>query len=243
MATFVMIHGAWHGGWCFDPLRPLLEAKGHRLIAPDLPGMGGSDADLAAVTLDGWAEFVANICRTADTPVILCGHSRGGIVISQAAETAPEAINALVYITAMLVPPDISREALKTLNDSNPDFTSIIQRHASGVATTVDPARAPAIFAQLSPMKLSATAAQRLRADPTSPRSANLHLTHARYGSLRRHYIECVYDLTIPIIDQRRMQALQPCASVITLNADHSPFFSVPKDLAAALTTIATQFA
>ena len=51
MATFVLIHGSWHGGWCFDEVRALLETQGHAVIAPDLPGMGGNEAELAAVTL------------------------------------------------------------------------------------------------------------------------------------------------------------------------------------------------
>src|SRR5580765_5765914 len=93
MATFVLIHGSWHGGWCFDEVKALLEAAGHRVIAPDLPGMGGTEAELGAVTLQGWADFVAGLCRDApQRPVVLAGHSRGGLVIGQDAETAPEAI-------------------------------------------------------------------------------------------------------------------------------------------------------
>ena len=59
MATFVLIHGSWHGGWCFDEVKARLEALGHEVIAPDLPGMGGSVAELRAVTLQGWADFTA----------------------------------------------------------------------------------------------------------------------------------------------------------------------------------------
>jgi pimeloyl-ACP methyl ester carboxylesterase len=121
MATFVMIHGAWHGGWCFDILRPLLEAKGHQMIAPDLPGMGGDEPTLAAVTLESWTDFVADLCRNADAPVILCGHSRGGIVISQAAEAAPDSIAALVYICAMLIPNGMSRADMRATGQHNPE--------------------------------------------------------------------------------------------------------------------------
>ena len=49
MATFILIHGAWHGGWSFDLVQPILEAQGHKVIAPDLPGMGGTDEELAAL--------------------------------------------------------------------------------------------------------------------------------------------------------------------------------------------------
>jgi pimeloyl-ACP methyl ester carboxylesterase len=237
MATFVMIHGAWHGGWCFDPLRTLLEERGHRVIAPDLPGMGGDAQVLAAVALDGWASFTSGLCREADDPVILCGHSRGGIVVSQAAEVAPEAIAALVYICAMLLPSGLSRVDMKPLVAPNPDFEAIISPVPGG--TVVDPARAPNIFAQLSPPTLATAAAARLVAEPSGPRATPLALTDGRYGTVPRHYIECLHDRTIPIADQRYMQSRQPCDTVTTLEADHSPFLSAPRALADALISIA----
>jgi pimeloyl-ACP methyl ester carboxylesterase len=237
MATFVMIHGAWHGGWCFDALRPLLAAKGHHMIAPDLPGMGGDEATLAAVTLEGWAEFAVATCRDADAPVILCGHSRGGIVISEAAEAAPESIAALVYICAMLIPSGQSRADMRAANQPNPGFDAIRSTIPSG--SVIDARGAAAVFAQLSPPDLAATAMARLVTEPEAPTNTPLQLTDARYGKVPRHYIECLNDRAITIEDQRRMQATLPCASVTTLDTDHSPFLSAPNDLANALLAIA----
>jgi pimeloyl-ACP methyl ester carboxylesterase len=237
MATFVMVHGAWHGGWCFDTLRPLLEGAGHQMIAPDLPGMGGTANELAAVTLGGWADYVATIVRDATAPVILVGHSRGGVVISETAERVPDQIAALVYICAMLLPSGMSRDEMRKVNDPNPDFNAI--RSAVPGGTVIDKAKAASIFAQLSPPDLAAAAAVRLVAEPAAPMTTMLSLSDAHYGSVSRHYIECLHDLTIPIGDQRRMQALQPCASVISLAADHSPFLSTPRELATALVAIA----
>jgi pimeloyl-ACP methyl ester carboxylesterase len=243
MATFVLIHGAWHGGWCFDPLVPLLEAAGHEVIAPDLPGMGGDEATLAAITLDGWGAFVADICRTAQEPVILCGHSRGGLVISTAAELAPEAISALVYICAMLLPDGMSRASFKEHAEPNPEFDAIIRHLPHGHGMEVDQAGAPFVFAQLSPFDVAQAAAARLVSEPMSARTTPLSLSDARYGSIPRHYIECLHDLTIPIADQRAMQTLLPCASVTSLEADHSPFLSTPQALSDALITIAERAA
>jgi pimeloyl-ACP methyl ester carboxylesterase len=241
MATFVMIHGAWHGGWCFDILKPLLEAPGHRMVAPDLPGMGGDEAALAAVTLADWAEFTADLCRQAHEPVILCGHSRGGIVISEAAERAPDSIAALVYICAMLLPTGVSREEVRKISVPNPAFNAIRFNVAGG--TVIDPAHAPAVFAQLSPEHLAKSAAARLLTEPFAPSATTLQLTDARYGSVPRHYIECIHDLTIPIEDQRRMQSEQPCLSVTSLDADHSPFLSRPVELSKALLSISERYA
>ena len=61
MAVFVLIHGAWHGGWCWDELSARLERLGHRVIAPDLPGMGADRTPLEQVTLALWGRFVADI--------------------------------------------------------------------------------------------------------------------------------------------------------------------------------------
>jgi pimeloyl-ACP methyl ester carboxylesterase len=239
MTHFVFVHGAWHRGWSFDALRPLLAEQGHSMSAPDLPGMGGSDAELGAVTLAGWADYIAGICKQAGESVILAGHSRGGIVISEVAERIPDQITSLVYICAMLLPSEMSREMLKSLVPPNPNFQAIIRPDTSGFATLVDPIRAPSIFAQLSLPEAARAAAARLVAEPSAPRLTPLSLTQARYGSVPRHYIECVHDLTIPIGDQRAMQTLQPCATVTSLEADHSPFLSTPQALADALHAIA----
>jgi pimeloyl-ACP methyl ester carboxylesterase len=236
MATFILIHGSWHGGWCFDHVADALRAAGHDVIAPDLPGMGGDEATLRAVSLQGWADFAVALCRDAgQRPVILAGHSRGGLVVSQAAETAPDAIDALVYICAMMLPDGMARAQFKTLEGPNPAFDAIISPLFGGAGTVVDPARAGAIFAQLSPRADVEQAMARLVAEPHAPRSTPLRLTPARFGSLPRHYIECLHDKTIAITSQRRMQAMVPGAMVTSLDADHSPFFSRPEELTAAL--------
>jgi glutathione S-transferase len=78
MAGFVLIHGSWHGGWCFDKLAAILEARGHTVVAPTLPGMGGTEAEMAAVTLEDWGDFAAQHCRDLQArlggaPVVLGG--------------------------------------------------------------------------------------------------------------------------------------------------------------------------
>jgi pimeloyl-ACP methyl ester carboxylesterase len=94
VATFVLIHG----GWSWDSIVPLLEKRGHTVLAPDLPGMGDDKTPLQEVSLESWASFVAELIRRQSEPVILVGRSRGGIVISRTAEYIPERIRALVYV-------------------------------------------------------------------------------------------------------------------------------------------------
>lgn len=236
MATFILIHGSWHGGWCFDLVRERLEAAGHHVETPDLPGMGADEEGLGAVTLDGWAAFVAGLCRRApQRPVVLAGHSRGGLVVSQAAEIAPEAVDALVYICAMMLPDGMSRADFKRTEGPNPPFDALISPTPGGKGTLITGEDPGAVFAQLSPPDLVARAMARLVAEPHGPRSTPLRLTPDRFGKLPRTYIECTADRTIPIESQRRMQQMVPGARVVTLWADHSPFLSRPEALAETL--------
>lgn len=214
----------------------MLEAAGHVVFAPNLPGMGGDEATLRVVTLQSWAEFTVDLCRNAaQHPIVLVGHSRGGIVISAVAELAPESVDTLVYVCAMMLPAGMSRADFRSLVAPDPAYAAMVLPTEGGAGTVVDPSLAPAVFAQLSPPDAVAAAMLRLVAEPNGPRDTPLHITPARFGSIPRTYVECTEDRTIPIESQRLMQRLVPGANVVTLRADHSPFLSQPRDLAEAL--------
>ncbi|AXU18940.1 hypothetical protein C7W88_07690 [Novosphingobium sp. THN1] len=136
MAGFVLIHGSWHGGWCFDPVAEILRARGHTVVAPTLPGMGGTAEEMAAVTLDRWGDFAAQHCRDLKAqgvgPVVLGGHSRGGLVVSTAAERDPSAMDAIVYICAMMLPAGMSRAEFKELEGPNPPSMRSFPRFTAG---------------------------------------------------------------------------------------------------------------
>jgi pimeloyl-ACP methyl ester carboxylesterase len=104
MATFVLVHGAWHGGWCWRKVTPLLRAAGHGVLAPTLTGLG-ERAHLATpeVGLDTHVQDVLNVLVFEDlTDVVLVGHSYGGLVIAGVAEQAPERLAHLVYLDAQV---------------------------------------------------------------------------------------------------------------------------------------------
>ncbi|ROS41747.1 alpha/beta fold hydrolase [Amycolatopsis thermoflava] len=107
MTTYLLVHGAWHTGECWTRVTPLLEAAGHRVLAPTLTGYGDT-AHLAGpeVGLDTHVADVTGLIREEDlTDVVLVGHSYAGLVISSVANELPDRIARLVYLDAM-VPED-----------------------------------------------------------------------------------------------------------------------------------------
>ena len=102
MSTYLLSHGAWQGAWCWRKVIPLLEANGHTVLAPDLPGHGDDTTPPATVTLKSYADHICQIAGAQSEPVILVGHSMGGVAITQAAEDCSKQIGALVYMCAYL---------------------------------------------------------------------------------------------------------------------------------------------
>lgn len=103
--TFVLIHGAWHGGWCWRFVADRLRANGHRVFAPTLTGLGERCHLIEAVTsLDVSIADVENLLEAEELDdVVLVGHSFGGLVASGVADRKRDALRALVFLDSLLV--------------------------------------------------------------------------------------------------------------------------------------------
>jgi pimeloyl-ACP methyl ester carboxylesterase len=170
-------------------------------------------------------------------PVILCGHSRGGIVASAAAEREPSVIQALVYITAFMLPSGTSLRMFQA-QAPNAAFDRGISPAADGAAVRFDPVIARSVLYHRAPRRLREAACARLVAEPVTPLVTPMSLTEARFGGIPRHYIECIDDRALLLARQREMQQRLPCASVTSLDSDHSPFLCCPASLANALMAV-----
>src|SRR5580692_7125086 len=107
MATFVLVHGAWHGSWCWKRVRSALQKQGHEVFTPTLTGIGERAHLLArAIDLETHTRDVLNLIRWEELDdIILCGHSYGGMIVTGVADRLPERLRALVYLDAF-VPDD-----------------------------------------------------------------------------------------------------------------------------------------
>ena len=237
MSSYVLVHGAWHGGWCWDKVVPLLEKKGHKVEAPDLPGHGKDRTPISEISLQAYADHICGILDAQPEPVILVGHSMGGAVIAQAGEYRPRKIKFLIYVTAYLLQDgEFMMQVFMQDTESSLGLAIIVAENQTymtlrddtvkevfyGDCSDLDVARAKSLFV---PQALA-------------PFATPVITTEENFGRLPRVYIECLRDRVVSPSVQKKMYTALPCKKVISMDTSHSPFFSAPEDLVTHLTSL-----
>lgn len=237
MSTFVLVHGSWHGAWCWHKVVPLLQQAGHRAIALDLPGHGRDWTPARDISMQSYVDAVTKVLDAQAEPVILVGHSRGGIVISQTAEQRPEKIRTLVYLAAFLIP---NGEAMlpTALSDTESLIVSnLVVDEAQGHHMLKEEAFAQALYADCPAQDL-ALARALLTPEPNAPVGTPLQLSDERYGRIPRIYIETRQDKGVTPGLQNRMYTSTPCQRIISMDTGHSPFLAAPEKLVSHLISL-----
>jgi pimeloyl-ACP methyl ester carboxylesterase len=136
MHTFVLIHGGWHGGWCWNRVAKLLRQDGHDVFTPTLTGLCERSHLLTdAVGLKTHVDDVVNLLKWESlSDVVLVGHSYGGIVISQVAEQAASALRAIVFLDAFL-----PENGQSLANIAAPRVRELIAQARASGGTTIAP--------------------------------------------------------------------------------------------------------
>jgi pimeloyl-ACP methyl ester carboxylesterase len=232
ISRVLLVHGAWHGAWCWDRVLELLRSSGYRPEAMDLPGHGDSPEPLGDLHRD--ADAVAARLDTIGEPTLLVGHSYGGMVITDAG--SHEAVAALVYVCAFM--PTAGQSLMDTWRGQRrpegaaesdllgcvrfTDDESAMYLEGDGVVSALYGDCDPPVQ-QWSLERLG----QQLTASFTQvPR-------HVAWASKPTTYVVCTEDRSIPAWHQRRMAG--NASRVAELTAGHSPFLSTPDTLTRVL--------
>lgn len=231
---YVLIHGAWHGSWCWKDLVPELLVPGVDIITPTLPGHGSDETPFSQINLQTYVKYISAIVEEQEKPVILVGHSMAGVIISQVAENVPHKIACLVYLAAFL--PEDQSSLLDEVKKSKSNTLALetrINRDVNEIAL-INSNRLIDIFYNNCSAEQAHFALSHLQKEPYQPFLDPIEVTKKNFAQVRKIYVECLQDKTILIEDQRRMHTRADC-QVVSLNTDHSPFFSDPVSLSGVL--------
>jgi pimeloyl-ACP methyl ester carboxylesterase len=236
--TVVLVHGAWHGAWCWERVVPLLEDGGLAVMAVDLPGHGEEAG--ALTDLHGDAQRVREVLDAGTGPVVLVGHSYGGAVISEAG--AHDRVQELVFVAALpldadetcMVAASSEAEAAALSHEGRPDLGAALRIAEDGTAT-VDPGLAAEIFYGDCDDATKAWAIARL--GPHLLDALQQQPAAVAWRTKPSTYAVCAEDGAIHPGLQRLLA--KRCTTTVEWPTSHSPFLSRPELVADLLADVA----
>ena len=235
MSSFVLVHGASHGAWCWKKIIPLLLQEGHTVVAPDLPGHGQDKTPIASITLKAYTDRVCEVLDDQTERVILVGHSMGGIVVTQVGEYRPEKIKRIVYLSAIV--PANGESWFQSIQEIY-DSSLIVVADDKSYYSYKDELVEDLFYGDCSEDDIS-FAKSNIVPQPMGPVAESIQITEEKYGSIPRVYIECLRDKTLIPAFQKKMYTIVPCEQIISMDTSHSPFLSAPEGLARHLLSFA----
>ncbi|UCE30629.1 MAG: alpha/beta hydrolase [Burkholderiales bacterium] len=235
MKCYVLVHGAWHGGWCWSRVIPLLAGAGYRVLAPTLTGLGDREHLFGAAVDLAWhvRDVLALIEAEELDRVVLVGHSYGGNVITGVADAMRERIAHCVYLDAV-VPSDEVTEWCWADNgtaEMRAHRLAAIRDAGCGLAL---PAPEPASFGVIEEADLQ-WLARRLRPMPAATYTRKIRLAHGGSAGLRRTYVAATRPVYGPMQATHRRLGGADGWHYVELDTGHDMMLTAPSALAQLL--------
>lgn len=236
MATFVLVHGGHHGGWCYQKVARLLQKSGHAVYAPSLTGLGEREHLLfPGINLDTHITDVVALLEAEDlTDAILVGHSYGGMVITGAADRAPGRVGHRVYLDAAY---PVDGESLLAHAGANIAPLEQTKRAVNGVELVGFPEQMPPQFFGITDPADVAFTAARLRGHPWACYTQPLRLANeAAMRAIPESHIICTSTTPGRAMDLLRERA---AGRVWDIDTGHDLMITEPEWTAARLEDVA----
>jgi pimeloyl-ACP methyl ester carboxylesterase len=221
--TIVLVHGAWHGPWTWERVENELTAAGWRVRTVDLPSVVQTDGPRFGLHDD--AEVIRQRIADIDGPVVIVAHSYGGVATSEGAADLPN-VRGIVYLAAFQL--DIGESVLSACDGKPPEWWNIN-------GDTITPRMAREVFYADLTREDSDRAIAHLR--PQSLAAFTETLKAAAWRTVPSTYVVCEQDRAIPVAAQELMSAR--AANTLRLSSSHSPFLSMPDDVARLIADVA----
>ncbi|WP_300600927.1 alpha/beta fold hydrolase [Niabella sp.] len=237
--TYVLVHGAGHGAWCWKKIIPVLEANGYQAVALDLPSRGSDPSKLANITLIDDVKRVTDIANATDGHVILVGHSSGGVIISQAADLlGAKKVDKLIYLDAFLPQNGESVFSLAEKIGQNKEGPSVAKQEMPAPERFLftedkksfkwNPELVQQLFYHDCSQEDITFAQKNLTWNSVASIATPVNVSDDSYGVIKKYYILCAEARDL---DKSSMVTNVQCEKVYKLPSGHSPFLSMPGKL------------
>lgn len=243
--VFILVHGGWHGAWCWNKVLPLLKEKGIKAVAIDLPGHGEDKTPVASVTLEGYVSRIVEAAGSVKGPVILLGHSSGGIPVAEAAERlTPDKVASLVFLDAFMPQNGETVFSLVEKYPNKPDenngaaLAQSLLFSADKKSTILNLDKVQELLYHDCSEADVAYAKAHLGAQPMATQLTPVSVTEKNYGAVPKYYILCTEAKDF---DKAKISTNVPCKKIYQLPSSHSPFFSMPDKLVEVIEDIYKQ--
>jgi pimeloyl-ACP methyl ester carboxylesterase len=234
--TFVLVHGAWHGGWCWRGVADRLRAAGHRVFTPTCTGLGERAHQLSRdITLDSFTRDVAAVIEAEELQdIVLVGHSFGGLPVSGVADLMPERVRSLVFLDSLLVQPGRSPADGLTA-DVVAARRKAAEETSGGLSLPVPP---PSAFGVTAPAEM-AWLERRLTPHPFSTYASPLNIGKPIGNGLPCTYVACTSPVYLPLEGVRTWARQQAGWRWEEIATGHDAMVTAPEELAEMLERLA----
>ncbi len=236
--TFVLVHGAWEDATIWSAVISRLDEAGFEAVAVNLPGRAPDTTPMQQVSLDLYRDKVIEAIDEVEAPVVLVGHSFGGMTISAVAEHAPEAVARLVYVAAYLPRDGQSLQDL-AYSDAQSQVGPHFRVDEARLIAWIDPPARADLFLNDASTDLREGFAATMVDEPLIPLGTKVVLTNERFGAVPKSYIHTTRDIVVSRALQAQMVEGVSLAASAELDSGHAPFLTRPDDLASALIEVA----
>ncbi|MGH7985106.1 MAG: alpha/beta fold hydrolase [Candidatus Binataceae bacterium] len=239
--NFVLVHGSWHGAWCWTAVIGELERNGYRALAVDLPGHGINRCAPAHVTRDAYIESVVSFIEQHGLDnVVLAGHSLAGITIPGVAARIPKRIKRVVFVSALIIEDGVATaEELAPLMAAHAEATHGLAEGNPDLILTAE--RFRAAFIQDGTRDLQDFVYSALTPEPTAPLLEPVRMNRFYELDIPSSYLVCENDLVFddPRVWHPGFSRHLKNATTRSIKSSHEVMFTKPVECARALIELA----
>lgn len=236
-SMFILIHGAYHGGWCWDAVADRLRDQGHPVQTPDMPGHGRDPGWLADQTMTDYVNCLLDLVDESSYPVTFVGHSMGGAIATAVASNRPRKVERIIYLTAYI---PIDGESVGDVVKSDPASHVKVDRvDIEGLgAVSLKSGTIKDAFYNDADDRMLGFAEDRVQLQSPIPFRHRFELNDIALKTISKAAIICTQDRAISPGHQRMMAQRAGCEPIVDIDAGHSPFITQPDRLTEIFTQL-----